>query len=430
MVDTQKYNNVMEIIKGRRTIRKFSLTEKVSRKTIDVLLNAGRWAPSACNRQRWEFIVIDDRQQIRELETRIKLRPLVGNYVYVLVMYDSTKELKESNLADVQSAAMAVQNVLLVAYTLGIGVKLIGGLGDLNILRAIVNAPSGLRPIVLMAIGYADEMPDPPQRRPLSEMIHYGKFGGRLQPNARDPEKWKIEEIAEFQSTIIRYGASLNKRPEAAEKGLQSSFHKLNLSFSGKKRLFVLPYSGSLESGLVREQDIVYCFSVEIAKHFHYVVGSGNYICGDGYSIPLDDASVDDVFWLDTIGHLPMPESLLREIYRVMKFDGNLLLLFSNRNSLFGLAYDLYNFKLRDSILNSYLWRIGPERKFCVRNVRQLIHKCGLEIDSEYGISVGNWKKYPLKWRSVVRVQSVFERLSPVIFSDLVAMSVRKLHQF
>jgi nitroreductase len=177
----------MEVIKRRRTVRRFSKCEQVSRLTIEALLDAARWAPSACNRQRWEFIVIDDEHELRDLETIIGQKALDGNYTYVLVMYDSSKELKGSNLADVQSAAMAVQNLLLVACTLGIGVKLIGGLGDVEVLRRAVDAPHGIRPVILLAIGYAAEWPDPPQRRPLSDMLHYGKFAGKLQPNSRDP---------------------------------------------------------------------------------------------------------------------------------------------------------------------------------------------------------------------------------------------------
>lgn len=50
---------LMEIIKKRRSVRRF-LTKPVSRELIEECLEAARLAPSACNAQPWQFIVIDD----------------------------------------------------------------------------------------------------------------------------------------------------------------------------------------------------------------------------------------------------------------------------------------------------------------------------------------------------------------------------------
>lgn len=222
----------------------------------------------------------------------------------------------------------------------------------------------------------------------------------------------------------------MNKRPVAAEEGLLNGYRALPLSSCGGKRLFVLPYSGFFEAGLMREQDCVYCFSGEIVNHVRSVVGFGNYLIGDGYRLPIADASVDEVLWLDTIGHLPTAELLLQEIARVLKPDGSLLISFSNRNSVFGLAYDLYNFKLGNTILNTYLWRIGPERKFHIGEIRRLVSDCGLGIYAEYGLSIGKYQGFPAKWRLVVWLHNVFERLMPVLFSEVIAMSVRKPLQF
>ena len=50
---------LMEIIKNRRSIRQFS-NKKIGRAVIERIIDAGRWAPSACNLQHWLFIAIDD----------------------------------------------------------------------------------------------------------------------------------------------------------------------------------------------------------------------------------------------------------------------------------------------------------------------------------------------------------------------------------
>ena len=48
-----------EALVGRRTVRRF-LDRPVPRDTVEQLIDAARWAPSACNLQLWEFVVVDD----------------------------------------------------------------------------------------------------------------------------------------------------------------------------------------------------------------------------------------------------------------------------------------------------------------------------------------------------------------------------------
>lgn len=49
----------LELIKKRQSVRKYS-TAPVSRQIINRCLEAARLAPSACNSQPWQFIVVDD----------------------------------------------------------------------------------------------------------------------------------------------------------------------------------------------------------------------------------------------------------------------------------------------------------------------------------------------------------------------------------
>jgi nitroreductase len=50
--------DVLEAIKGRRSVRAFESGKDVSEKTIEGLIIAAQWAPSAGNVQPWEFIVV------------------------------------------------------------------------------------------------------------------------------------------------------------------------------------------------------------------------------------------------------------------------------------------------------------------------------------------------------------------------------------
>ena len=58
--------DVLEAIHKRRSIRSY-LAKEVEEEKINIILEAGRWAPSASNKQAWHFIVV------RDLEIRKKL---------------------------------------------------------------------------------------------------------------------------------------------------------------------------------------------------------------------------------------------------------------------------------------------------------------------------------------------------------------------
>ena len=49
--------NVMEAIKGRRSVRKYR-PDPVNDETLEAVLEAARWAPSWANNQCWRFVVV------------------------------------------------------------------------------------------------------------------------------------------------------------------------------------------------------------------------------------------------------------------------------------------------------------------------------------------------------------------------------------
>ena len=57
---------IFDLIKGRRSIRKYS-SKEVPRDILFNILEAARWAPSAHNAQPWRFIVITERSLKRKL---------------------------------------------------------------------------------------------------------------------------------------------------------------------------------------------------------------------------------------------------------------------------------------------------------------------------------------------------------------------------
>lgn len=192
--------DVVELIKTRRSIRKFKPT-KVSRKVLNVLLDLAKWAPSAHNAQPWRIIVVDDENVKARLATamgkawlsdmlmdgvpkekaeyivkveswqRITESPVV--IIACLSMenmhkYPDRRRKRAEYIMGVQSVAAYVQNMLLLAHYHGLGACWIcAPLFCQNAVRKVLGLPSEVEPQAMIIMGYPDEKPEPPPRKPL-----------------------------------------------------------------------------------------------------------------------------------------------------------------------------------------------------------------------------------------------------------------------
>lgn len=170
---------VLDAIKGRRSIRKYK-AHSVPEELIEKILEAGRWAPSGSNIQPWEFIVIND-SKILDMIRKVSPGFFGGAPLAILVCSDRERAQKlggalgRSYLA-IADCAMAVQNMLLAVHALGLGGCPIKSFSRTAI-KEILEIPDNVEPELLVAIGYPDEKPSPPPKRPLLGMVHFNKYG-------------------------------------------------------------------------------------------------------------------------------------------------------------------------------------------------------------------------------------------------------------
>jgi nitroreductase len=176
----ERVMELSEAIKGRRSIRAFRQRD-VPEETVEKLIDAARHAPSAGNIQPWEFVVV------RKLEVKRKLARAALNQAFVeetpVVIVVCANENRSSmgygfrgkTLYCIQDTAAATQNILLTAYSLGLGACWIGAFNEEEAKRAL-NAPECMRPVAIIPVGYPDETPSHRGMRPLSQIIHYDGF--------------------------------------------------------------------------------------------------------------------------------------------------------------------------------------------------------------------------------------------------------------
>jgi nitroreductase len=171
---------VFEAITRRRSIRAFK-SQDVPKDIVKKLLEAGRWAPSADNIQPWEFIVVRKPGVKRRLVEAALGQAFIEEASLVIVVCANEDRSAEGygvrgrSLYCIQDTSAAVQNILLAAYSLGLGTCWIGAFNE-DEAREVLRIPAGIRPVVIIPVGYPAESPAPRNRRPLSQVVHRETF--------------------------------------------------------------------------------------------------------------------------------------------------------------------------------------------------------------------------------------------------------------
>jgi nitroreductase len=166
---------VLEAIKGRRSVRSFR-DGRIPEDHLKVVLEAAVWAPSGSNAQPWEFVVVRDRSTVEKI--KLFSPGLFGDPDTLVVLCVNRERIKgrgPKELVAVMDVAMAAQNMMLAAYSLGIGSCPIASFNKTAV-KELLDIPEHVDPILMVSLGYPDRWPEPPRRRPLEEVVHYGKY--------------------------------------------------------------------------------------------------------------------------------------------------------------------------------------------------------------------------------------------------------------
>lgn len=158
---------ILNIIKERRSIRKYT-NEKVPMKILKLLIEAARWAPSAGNLQPWKFILITDDLVVDALKL-ISPGMLRKPPSLIILCHDESR-MKLARDLQLLDLGAAMQNILLYAHSLNLGTCPIAS-SDCEGIAEILELPTHIKPILLIAVGRPAEKPNPPARLPLNEII-------------------------------------------------------------------------------------------------------------------------------------------------------------------------------------------------------------------------------------------------------------------
>jgi coenzyme F420-0:L-glutamate ligase/coenzyme F420-1:gamma-L-glutamate ligase len=196
----------LKLVRGRRSIRKFR-RDPLPKEVLRCIIEAASWAPSASNRQDWEFRVVTSSPVKERMRNIVRsrwesvldrsssdvIREELQKYISMFDWFSHAPALiiisakrPESFLyhilgdtaGDVAgteiSAAMAAQNLMLAAHASGIGSCCVTGpLAAQEELKGLLEIGKGRKIVCLIALGYPAEQPEAPLRKSVERVSKY-----------------------------------------------------------------------------------------------------------------------------------------------------------------------------------------------------------------------------------------------------------------
>ncbi|MFH0811702.1 MAG: nitroreductase family protein, partial [Pseudomonadota bacterium] len=147
---------MLEAIKGRRSIRKFT-SQDIPDTIINQIMEMGTLAPSGLNNQPWKFVVVKNRELLEELSAQTKYSHIIQNApVCIAVFLDNAESYHR--VKDIQAIGACIQNMLLTIHHLGLGGVWLGEiLNNKEAVEKILEVSGNLELMAVLAFGYPAE---------------------------------------------------------------------------------------------------------------------------------------------------------------------------------------------------------------------------------------------------------------------------------
>ena len=193
---------VMDAIKTRRSIRHYK-PDAVTDETLNVVLEAARWAPSWANTQCARFVVVRDKEIKAKLADSLRPgNPASGALNEAPMVIVACAELGKSGFTSGRAitgrddwkvsitgkgdwhmfdVALAMQNLVLAAHSLGLGTVLIGGFNPKDVAE-ILYVPRGVEVVAMTPLGYPARGGQTPSRLELPEVVFRDNYGQNWVP--------------------------------------------------------------------------------------------------------------------------------------------------------------------------------------------------------------------------------------------------------
>lgn len=163
-----------ECIRNRRSVREY-LPDAVSEEALQEILEAGRLAPSARNRQNWMFTVVERESLKNELADAYYNPPMLRQAPLTLVVWAQESAVMScGHDAAVVDCSIALSFMILKATELGLGTCWLGAF-DAEKAKEVLMLPANSVVVAMTPLGHPAEETPPRPRKQLEELADIRK---------------------------------------------------------------------------------------------------------------------------------------------------------------------------------------------------------------------------------------------------------------
>ena len=167
-----------DAIRARRNVREYT-SEPVSDDALNRIAEAGWRAPSAKNRQAWDFLIVTDKAQLQELSTVWRGAGHIAGAAAAIAFVIPEPPDERRRVTDQYDVGQATMAMMIAATDLGIGTGH-SSVGEQDKARAILGVPEGYEVAYLLGVGYPADRPlkpiVKPDRLPIGQVVRHGHW--------------------------------------------------------------------------------------------------------------------------------------------------------------------------------------------------------------------------------------------------------------
>jgi FMN reductase (NADPH) len=207
-------NEVISTILNHRSIRHFE-DKPLTEEQIKTIVSCAQAAATSSNIQAYSIIGVKDQERKKKLAELAGNQPYVEHNGHFLVfcadLYRHTligeKENKnvlpsiestEKFMVTLIDVALAAQNAVIAAESMGLGICYIGGIrNNLTEVQKLLKTPERVIPLFGIAIGYPAKMPDQKPRLPFEHIYHEEEY--------QQDKNFYFNQLKEYDELISNY---------------------------------------------------------------------------------------------------------------------------------------------------------------------------------------------------------------------------------
>ncbi|MHA1864449.1 MAG: nitroreductase family protein [Candidatus Thorarchaeota archaeon] len=386
----EKDTPFLDIVRTRKSIRRFS-EKKVPLDLISKIIEVGTYAPTPCNQQLWNFVVVTENQVKEQLIESAGASTIIKRAsAVIVVMYDNW-----SHNEAIQSSSLAVQNILLAATYFKVGTLPMNSFGSAKKIKRILSIPDNQDICCFILLGYPEraEVSDPPiRRRPVDEVFHINRFDKRRtrKHNSYNPEDWSLQTITEHQRYYCRK-TTLGKEMDISNRYEKALARSVLKKCSGPL-LDILTYDGAYLNEFPSTCEI-HCvdLSEETSNYtkaaFQTKLPDSNNAKSFHIYDPNSDSFRKDFFSSSTLIYkaerIPrnIQKKMLDQVFNSLKNEGEFLVVFRRSSLLFSLFYNVIRVLFGNDTRKTGIYAFfGPYKPIGDKQLKRDLKHAGFQI--------------------------------------------------